>query len=160
MRFRKLKKQSQEKKLQQVEQKAQVKYARYVDRIKAFITDMFMIYAPILYIITYVFMGGKEDFQASQYAPLIGVTLYGFIYAILLSKLGQTPGKKAYTIKVVDVKTKEKISFIRALLRFIAFLFSATILLGLLVPFYRKDNRALHDLLCGTVVINSSENSK
>jgi len=159
MRFRQLKKQSQEKQSQQVEQKTQVNYARYVDRIKAFITDMFMIYAPILYIITYLFMGGKEDFQASQYAPLIGVSIYGFIYAILLSKLGQTPGKKAYTIMVVDVKTKEKISFVRALCRFIAFLFSATILLGLLVPFYRKDNRALHDLLCGTIVINSKENT-
>ena len=160
MRFRQLKKQSQEKKLQEVEQKIQVEYAKYTDRIKAFITDMFMIYAPILYIITYVFMGGKDDFQASQYAPLVGVSIYGFIYAILLSKLGQTPGKKAYTIKVVDVNTKENIGFIRALCRFIAFLFSATIFLGLLVPFYRKDNRALHDLLCSTLVINSKDSGK
>jgi len=153
MRFRKLKKQSKQLKQVKEELRTKVHYARYVDRIKAFITDMFMIYAPILYIITYVFMGGKEDFQASQYAPLVGVSLYGFIYAMLLTKLGQTPGKKAYTIKVVDVKTKDKISFFRAILRFVAFLFSATILLGLLVPFYRKDNRALHDLIAGTIVI-------
>lgn len=122
-------------------------------RIKAFITDMFMIYAPVLYIITYLFMGGKDDFQTSQYAPLIGVSIYGLIYAILLTKLGQTPGKKAYTMKVVDAKTKENIGFFRAILRFISFLFSATILFGLLVPFYRKDNRALHDLISGTIVI-------
>jgi len=157
MRFRKLKQQSKKQQQPQQEQKPQVDYARYVDRIKAFITDMFMIYAPILYIITYVFMGTKEDFQDSQFAPLIGVTIYGFIYALLVSKLGQTPGKKAYTMVVVDNDTKEKISFLRALLRFIAFLFSATILIGLLVPFYRKDNRALHDLISGTVVIKSKE---
>lgn len=157
MRFRKLKQQSKQDKQIKEELKVQVHYARYVDRIKAFITDMFMIYAPILYIITYVFMGGKDNFLSSQFAPLIGMTLYGFIYAILLTKFGQTPGKKAYTIKVVDVKTKENISFFRAVLRFISFLFSATVLLGLLVPFYRKDNRALHDLISGTMVITTEK---
>ena len=153
MRFRKLKKQSKQNQQIKEELKTQVHYAKYTDRIKAFITDMFMIYAPILYIITYGFMGGKEAFQESVYAPLIGVTLYGIIYATLLSKLAQTPGKKAYTIKVVDIKTKQNIGFFRAMLRFVSFLFSATILLGLLVPFYRKDNRALHDLMSGTIVI-------
>ena len=154
MRFRKLKKQS--KQLNKIKQdlKQKYHYARFVDRVKALITDLFMIYAPILYVITYVIMNGKDDFQSSQVAPLAGVLLYGLIYALLLSKSGQTPGKKAYEIKVVDVKTGLNISFFRAFYRFVAFLFSATILLGLFVPFYRKDNRALHDLLAGTVVIN------
>ena len=154
MRFRKLKQQSKKIQARKELLENKVTYARYTDRIKAFITDMFMIYAPILYVITYVFLDGKEDFQASQLAPLVGVSIYGFIYAILLTKLAQTPGKKAYIIKVVDVKTYKNISFLRALWRFIAFLFSATILLGLFVPFYRKDNRALHDLMAGTVVIH------
>lgn len=154
MRFRKLKKQS--KKLEQTKEelKHRVHYARFVDRIKALITDMFMIYAPILYIITYVILSGKEDFQSSQIAPLVGVALYGLIYAFLLSKFGQTPGKKAYEIKVVDAKRGENISFLRASWRFVAFLISATIVVGLFFPFYRKDNRALHDLLAGTVVVN------
>ena len=151
MRFRELKK--QKKQIKEEEQQQLLSYAKYSERVKALITDMFMIYAPILYIITYVVMNGKEEFQSSQLAPLIGVTLYGLIYAILVSKFGQTPGKKAYVIKVVDAKTGENISFFRALARFIAFLFSATILLGLLVPFYRADKRALHDLICGTAVI-------
>jgi uncharacterized RDD family membrane protein YckC len=151
MRFRELKKQKAKK----AKEKAQpsVAYARYPDRIKALITDMFMIYAPILYIITYVVLNGKDEFQSNQWAPFIGVTLYGLIYAILISKFGQTPGKKAYLIKVVDDKTYENIGFFRAFCRFIAFLFSATILLGLLVPFYRKDKKALHDILCNTVEI-------
>jgi len=153
MRFRNLKKkkQLQDKKLK--EQQTKVYYAKYTDRIKALITDMFMIYAPILYIITYVFLDGKDEFQSSQIAPLIGVTLYGLIYAILLSKLAQTPGKKAYIIKVVDSKTYEKISFLRAFWRFVAFLITATTLLGLFLPFYRKDKKALHDILASTVVI-------
>jgi len=157
MRFRNLKKQSKNKKLQNEKSKQKVDYAYTVDRIKAFITDMFMIYAPVLYIITYVFLNGKEDFQASQIAPLIGVSIYGLISALLISKFGQTPGKKAYTMKVVDASTFENISFFRALIRFIAFLFSATILIGLLFPFYRKDNKTLHDLIANSVVIKEKE---
>ena len=151
MRFRNIKK--RQKKIQHFKEKIQVQYASYPDRIKALITDMFMIYAPILYIIAYIIMGGKDAFQSSQIAPLLGVTLYGLIYAILIAKFGQTPGKKAYKIKVVDDKTFKNISFFRAICRFIAFLFSATILIGLLLPFYRKDKKALHDIICSTVQI-------
>ncbi len=149
MRFRKLKKQTKYKK----EPKVSILYASYPDKIKALITDMFMIYAPILYVIAYVIMGGKDAFQSSQIAPFSGVLLYGLIYAILIAKFGQTPGKKAYNIKVVDAKSLNNISFIRAFARFVAFLFSATIVIGLLTPFFRKDKKALHDILCNTVEI-------
>lgn len=153
MRFRKLKQQSKQNSKKKTKDAQNIPYARFVDKIKAFITDMFMIYAPILYLIAYVVMGGKDEFQSSQLAPLIGVTVYGLIYAVLISKFGQTPGKKAYTIKVVDDKTHKNISFFRALFRFLAFLFSATILLGLFTGFYRKDKKALHDIICNTIEI-------
>ena len=83
----------------------------------------------------------------------VGVFLYGVIYAIFLSFTGQTPGKRAYKLKVVDLKTQKKLSFFRAFWRFVAFLFTATTFLGLLLPFYRKDKRALHDLLSSSVEI-------
>jgi uncharacterized RDD family membrane protein YckC len=154
MRFRDIKKQS---KKQKNNTKVALRYTPYVNKIKAFITDMFMIYAPILYFITYVVMGDKESFQSSQIAPLIGVALYGISYAILIAKFGQTPGKKAYRMKVVDDKTYKNISFFRALCRFFMFLISATILLGLMTPWYRKDKKALHDMVCGTVEIDIKE---
>ena len=150
MRFRNIKKNA---KTAETKESPKYVYAPYAKRVKAFITDMFMIYAPILYVIAYVVMSGKDDFQSSNVAPFIGVTIYGFIYAILLSKFGQTPGKKAYEIKVVDDKSGEYISFFRALFRFFAFLFSATTLLGLFLPFYRRDKKALHDILCKTIVV-------
>jgi uncharacterized RDD family membrane protein YckC len=158
MRFRDIKKQKKQQEKQQ--SKPKVRYATYPDRIKALITDMFMIYAPILYLITYVVLGGKDEFQSSQWAPLLGVTLYGVIYAFLISKFGQTPGKKAYEIKVVDDKTYDNIGFFRAFIRFVAFLFSATILLGLLTPFYRKDKKALHDIIASTVEISIENKNK
>ena len=153
MRFRKLKKQAKTKQDKQTKLEKTVHYATIPDRIKAFITDMFMIYVPILYIITYVVMGGKDEFQSSDIAPFAGVLLYGIIYVLFLYKSGQTPGKRAYTMKVVDASTHEKISLSQAILRFIGFLFSATILIGLIFPFYRKDKRALHDLIANTVVL-------
>jgi uncharacterized RDD family membrane protein YckC len=150
MRFRNIKKQ-QKKAID--EPKPKYVYARYVDRVKAFITDMFMIYAPILYVTAYIIMDGKDDFQSSELAPLLGVSIYGLIYAFLLSKFGQTPGKKAYEMKVVNDKTGEHIGFFKSAFRFLAFLFTATTLLGLFLPFYRKDRKALHDLLTGTIVV-------
>lgn len=151
MRFRELKKHSKQQKIDI--EKPSFEYATYPEKIKALITDLFMIYAPILYVITYVIMGSKEAFLASNLAPFIGILSYGLIYSILLFKLGQTPGKKAYDIKVVDVKTLENLSFLKAFCRFIAFLFSATILVGLIIPLFRKDKKALHDIVCGSVEI-------
>jgi len=149
MRFRDLKKRTKQKSKQTVD----LSYTSYPDRVKALIVDLFMIYTPILYLITYVVLGSKEQFQSSQFAPFIAISLYGLIYSVLISKFGQTPGKKAYSIKVIDDKTNKNISFFRALWRFVMFLFSATILIGLLIPFYRKDKKALHDIICGTVEI-------
>ncbi|MDQ1339865.1 MAG: hypothetical protein QG567_1021 [Campylobacterota bacterium] len=150
MRFRNIKKNA---KTADIKESPKYIYAPYAKRVKAFITDMFMIYAPILYIIAYVVMSGKDDFQSSQLAPLAGVTIYALVYAILLSKFGQTPGKKAYDIKVVDDKSGKYIGFFRAIFRFFLFLFTATTLLGLFLPFYRKDKKALHDLICKTIVV-------
>ena len=151
MRFRKLK--QQQKRLKKQAEVDKILYANIPDRIKAFITDLFMIYMPILYLITYVILDGKDAFQASNWAPFFGVFTYGLIYTVLLYKFGQTPGKKAYIIKVVDVHTRENIGYFQAWLRFVGFLFSATLLLGLFFPFFRKDKRSLHDLIAGTIVI-------
>ncbi|MDF1874167.1 RDD family protein [Sulfurimonas sp. SAG-AH-194-I05] len=150
MRFRNLKKQANKKNFQKKEL-PNIKYASYADRIKAFIVDLFMIYAPLLYIITYVFMDGKDDFQSSQVAPFMGVVVYGLIYSVLLTKFGQTPGKKAYEIETVDAKTYKRIGLSRAIWRYICFLFTATTLLGLLLPLYTKEKKALHDILSGTI---------
>jgi len=153
MRFRQLKKQSKNNQKIVINQQTKFKIARIPDKIKAFITDMFMIYMPIIYLTAYVFMDGKDDFQASTVAPLLAVLLYALIDTFLHTKFGQTPGKKAYEIKVVNASNGDNISFFQALFRFFAFLLSATIILGLLVPFFRKDSKALHDLLARTIVI-------
>ena len=157
MRFRKLKQQQKRADTQENQEKKKYLTAPYTTKIKAFITDMFMIYAPILYIITYLVLGDKDAFLSSELAPLIGVSLYGLIYATLLAKFAQTPGKKAYSLRVLDAKSGKNISFFQALLRFVAFLFSATILIGLLFPLYRRDKKGLHDLIAHTIEVREKE---
>jgi len=132
-------------------------YARFIDRVKAFITDMFMIYMPIMYFITYIVLSGKEDLQGSEVALFIAVATYAIIYALLVSNFGNTPGKNTYDLKILDDKSGEKINFFRALYRYVMFLFTMTTVLGAFLPFYRKDKKALHDLICHTVVARIKE---
>ncbi len=153
MRFRNIKQNYTKNRNKPNKPDKKARYARTPDRIKAFITDLFMIYMPILYIITYLVMDGKDDFLSSDIAPLVAVVTYGVIYAMFLNRLGQTPGKKAYDIKVVDARTGENLSILRSFYRYILFLITAFSLVGLILPFYRKDKKALHDLICGSVVI-------
>lgn len=153
MRFRNLKKQSKKQNKTSLYKETRL-YPAYSERIKALITDMFMIYIPILYIMAYIVLGGKEDFQASSEAQFIAVALNTIIYALFISISGQTPGKKAYAMQVVDAKTEQKLSFLRALWRYVAFLFTATTLVGLFLPLYRKDKKALHDIMSASMNIS------
>ena len=151
MRFRDLKKQSH-KNNHTTDKEQTIDPAYYIYRIKALIVDLFMIYMPIMYIMTYAILDGKDDLAVSNYAPLVATSIYGLIYAAFVSRTGQTPGKKAYEIKVVDSKTFENIGFLRAFLRFFAFLFTAATVFGLFLPLVRKDNRLLHDILLSTTI--------
>jgi uncharacterized RDD family membrane protein YckC len=123
-------------------------------KIKAFVIDMFMINMPILYIAAYLILNGKEDFQQNPAAIFICTMLFGLIMSILFFKFAQTPGYKAYEIKLVDAKTGKTVGFFRCFFRFVCFIFSGTILVGLLLCFFRKDGKNLHDLLSNTVAID------
>ena len=127
-----------------------IKSASIGDRIKAFITDMFMIMMPIAYLTTYVIMDGKDDFQGSSLARWGISIIFGIIVILFWYIKGQTPGYKAYSIALVDSKTDQKPSFVKIFFRYIAFLISATSIVGILLPFFRKDKLTLQDLLTNT----------
>ncbi len=128
-------------------------YASIPSKIKAFLTDMFMIMMPLAYTVTYIIMNGKDDMQNSLIARNSLWIVYGIIMILFWSIKGQTPGYKAYNLKVIDAKTKQKPSFIKSILRYIFFVISSTIVIGELVAFFRKDHKTLHDILSGTYVI-------
>jgi len=125
-------------------------------RIKAFVVDMFMIMMPLAYLTTYVFMNGKDDFQGSEEARWSLSIIYGLIIITFWIAKGQTPGLKAYSLKLIDAKTKEKISFAKAILRYICFIFSAMTLVLAFLPFFRKDKKTFQDLVANTLVIKTS----
>lgn len=67
---------------------------------------------------------------------------------------GATPGKKLVHIKIVDAKTFEDITNKQAITRSLGYIPSTLLfLIGFLMVGFRKDKRALHDLLAATVVI-------
>jgi len=150
MRWRDIKK-GQKPKLK--EKKEHIPFAPIPLKIKAFLTDMFMIMMPLAYTITYVVMNGKDDMQSSLVARNSLWIIYGIIMILFWSIKGQTPGYKAYGLKVVDAKTKQKPSFLKSFLRYIFFVVSSTIIIGELVAFFRDDKKTLHDLLSGTYVV-------
>lgn len=121
-------------------------------RIKAFVVDMFMIMMPIMYVTTYLILEGKDDFQGSEEARWITASVYGIIVIFFWVIKGQTPGYKAYSVKLID-NTKERVSLFKATLRYFLFLFSATTIILSFLPFFRKDRKTIQDILTKTTVI-------
>lgn len=112
---------------------------------------MFMIYVPILYFVTYVILGGKENFQQNQIAIFICFFLYAFIDSLLCSTLRQTPGMKAQEL-VLNGENGKKVNFFIAFARFVLFCLSFALLFGFFFPFMRKDRQTFHDWICKTTI--------
>jgi len=133
----------------------QENYASVGLKIKAFLTDAFMLLMPIMYVVFYLVMDGREDFAEHRLAgwfyiliPLI------IVQTIFMYKTGQTPGYRAYNITLIDENTKKKPSLFVVLFRNLAAILSFFTILGWALMFFRKDNKTLHDLLSATAVVN------
>ncbi|MCJ7764830.1 MAG: RDD family protein [Thiovulaceae bacterium] len=67
---------------------------------------------------------------------------------------GATPGKKLLGIHVVDAKGYKEMTNKQAIIRYVGYIVSTIPLaIGFIMVGFRKDRRALHDLLAETVVI-------
>ena len=124
-------------------------------RLKAFLTDTFLITTPILYIVIYLIMGSGEEFAQNR---TLG---WGIIFAVHASiilifwlKNGQTPGLRAYEIKLVDSITKQRVSVIQVLIRYVTTLFAVVSIFLLFLPFFNKDKKTIQDIFSNTIIIN------
>lgn len=130
-------------------------YASAGIKIKAFLTDAFMLLMPIMYVVFYLVMDGREDFAEHRtlgwtyiLLPLLTVqTLFMYVS-------GQTPGYRAYNITLIDERSKAKPSLWIILFRNIAAILSFFTLFGWLMMFFRKDHKTLHDLISATAVVH------
>jgi uncharacterized RDD family membrane protein YckC len=134
-----------------------LKTATVLVRVKAFIVDMFMVMIPILYISTYLILNGADDFKSSDLSRAIIAFIYGAILVLFWVKTGQTPGYRAYDIKVVDAKTYKNITLLQGVVRYLSFLVSGATLLLLFLPLFRKDSKSAYDIASRTIVVTTSK---
>jgi len=129
--------------------------ASFQTRFKAFVVDSFMLLMPILYIVFYLIYGSREGFAAHMFQGWLLILIpYGIITIIFLKRNGQTPGYKAYDIKLIDRVTIQKASVGQLIIRYILLLLTASTLLGLFIPLMRKDKLSLYDLGSRSAPIN------
>lgn len=132
-------------------------------------TDIFMIGLPISLLVS-AFFGYDQMHTATgldvivhdpkaqtnppdPVASILQMGLFMLTYVLLWHYSGQTPGKKLARTRVVDSRTFQNASYAKLTLRFIGYFLSLISVVGFFVGVFRKDKRALHDLLSGTAVI-------
>jgi uncharacterized RDD family membrane protein YckC len=153
-RFRDLKQgKIKEPKYNKKAKKSNYNFARRGDVFKAILTDSFMLWMPVLYIVFYVVFGSREGFAEHKMLGWIYVlSSIALLEIAFLLESGQTPGMRAYSLKLIFMPTSQKppatTIILRQLLSKITF-----ILFGWITLFFRKDGRNLHDLITGTALV-------
>ena len=121
-------------------------------RLKAFLTDTFLITTPIFYLVIYFLMGGGEEFAQNRSVGWGLIFLFHFIIiAFFWLKNSQTPGLKAYSLKLRS-KNETPLTFIQIVVRYIVTLLSVVSIFLLLIPFFREDKQTLQDILSNTYI--------
>jgi len=136
-------------------------YASVRLKIKAFLTDAFMLVMPIMYIVFYLIMDGREGFAENRTLGWAYILIPLVIaQTIFMYRTGQTPGYRAYNIILIDENTKEKPTLFIILFRNLSSILSLFTLIGWTLMFFRKDNKTLHDLLSNTAVVTTHDTRK
>ena len=124
-------------------------------RLKAFLTDTFLITTPIFYIDIYLIMGSGADFAQNR---VIGWSIIFLVHSLIIFifwlKNGQTPGLKAYDLKLVDNFSKQRVSVKQVLIRYVTTLIAVISIFLLFVPFFNKNKKTFQDILSNTIIIN------
>jgi uncharacterized RDD family membrane protein YckC len=124
-------------------------------QIKAVITDLFMIIMPLMYISIYLLFGGREGFAQNMLMGWGYILIPYIVITILFFSIkGQTPGLKAYELKLVKTKDHTDANIFQVIIRQSISIFTTMSIIGLFLPFFRKDHRTIHDIIASTTIIN------
>jgi len=123
------------------------------DYFKAFLTDSFMLLMPIMYIVFYAVFSGREGFAEHKAIGWLMILVpLAIIETLFLIKNAQTPGMKAYNLKLIFLPTEQKppasTIMLRQILSKIAFL-----TFGWIFIFFSKSRRTLQDIIAGTAIV-------
>lgn len=153
-RFRDIKRNKQKELSKKTNKSVSKNYASVRIKIKAFITDSFMLVMPIMFVTFYLIMGGREGFAEHKIIGWLYILIpLVIVQTIFMFKAGQTPGYRAYDIEIIDETSNKRPSLFAIFLRNISAILSLFTIFGWLMMFFRKDNKTLHDLLSNTSVI-------
>jgi len=145
-------------KSKKTEEKNSINYAKISDRLKAFLTDTFMITMPIMYIVIYLVMGSREEFKAHMGMGWVYILIPHFLIVVSFWTLkGQTPGMKAYNIKLIS-KSGKNPNFFQSTIRYFFMPISIISIIGMILAFLKKDKQTFYDFLSRTIIIE--ENSE
>ncbi len=169
MRWREIKKNRTGSVDKKSDNETKVQYAGFWSRTMGITTDMFIIGLPVSLLMMLLF--GRDQMESAgaidvlthteaaqinapdPLASILQILIWMGITVFLWRKTGQSPGMKMARIRVVDAKTFDRASLIKLVVRFLGYLVSFLSLIGFFIGLFRKDKRALHDLLSGTAVI-------
>ena len=135
--------------------KPAIPFAGKAIKAKAFLTDIFMIFMPIMYVVIYVVMEGREGASHDKLMAwtYVMVPFLTILTIFMVADLGRTPGARSQGLKVIDVNTLDKPSIFAIIFRNITLLFTMFLPPLWFIPFFRKDSRMVHDYLSATCVI-------
>ena len=146
---------TQKKNIDSIKNSSKDDLASIPSRLKAFLTDTFLITTPIFYIVIYLIMGSGAEFAQNRglgWGIIFGD--HAIIILIFWLKNGQTPGLRAYDLKLVDNITKQRVSVIQVLVRYLTTLIAVVSIFLLFIPFFNKDKKTFQDILSNTIIIN------
>ena len=127
------------------------KYASSRDKIKAFLTDSFMLVMPIMYVVFYLLMGSREEFAENRAVGWIYILVpLIIVQTIFLWKSGQTPGYRAYNLMLVGNNDNTTPTLLTVFTRSVL----ATISIVMWpFMFFHKNSKSIHDILTNTSVV-------
>lgn len=124
-------------------------------RLRAFLTDTFLITTPIFYIVIYLIMGSGEAFAEDRVTGWSIILIVHLLFIIFFWFVkGQTPGLKAYELKIVDANSKDRMTLFQSLIRYVATLFVVISFFLIFLPFIRKDKKTFQDIVSSTIIIS------
>lgn len=160
-----------------------ITYAGFWIRLLASLLDTLFLALPIAIVIYFLSDGHWFDFSQYQYNMQMAMAgnlnalnnlpqtdrtweTINLIVVVTVTIIfwrkwrGATPGKKFVHIKIVDAKTFEDIDSKQAITRSFGYIVSIIpFCIGFLMIAFRKDKKALHDLLANTAVIYDNQES-
>jgi uncharacterized RDD family membrane protein YckC len=139
-------------------------YASWLSRVGAYLLDTLILVLPILVLLAIVFAADPGDSSAAWIVlglVYVATLVLPFVYFTVLhgNERGQTYGKRAAGIRVVDERTGGSIGYGRAFGRYGIIVVFGLVLLPLLLdylwPLWDSKNQAWHDKVVHSLVVKT-----